>query len=560
MGNDQSSGLTSQEYKACQEALYQAAVSEEAAKLRASFNKKLQARQIVRHAAALVGVQPDSLFIAPESTTTQRDNDSDVEDPTDQTVVLSSFQPRKARRADSFTPAKDFIGFDHVSASPQALGELPTQTSQVSNAGIPYAKPPSSSHNSSDVSGSARINSSPIPGRLTVASHTEHEKPSNAALPNTETRQTQSAFTEERRSSLPAISKKKKKTLSMPHSPDAATMERSTADERPPKWYLDTPQPKTRAKNESNVDTLLRSLREQTTKCKRAHHAKDQASLLKGFDDVRTKLHTIAFTPVTAELLRGGRMLHDSDGLPQLFDSAYTNGVEWPFDIRADAIELYNKWCRKIFETDLFRGINFKAQSKKEGGKTADSLDRTYAGLVSAKYHGNGDLLNGQWWPTQLCALRDGAHGSSQAGISGKPGEGAYSCIMSGGLDAKGQKYPDEDHGEWVFYTGTDSTDGKIADFTRRMLESVRSKPVRLIRSHNLDSEYAPIVGFRYDGLYDVVDVERLDPETSDRQRHRFRLVRQAGQDPIRGGEGPERRPTEQEVEELRKHQRNLGR
>lgn len=91
------------------------------------------------------------------------------------------------------------------------------------------------------------------------------------------------------------------------------------------------------------------------------------------------------------------------------------------------------------------------------------------------------------------------------------------------------------------------------------MLESVDGKPIRLIRSHNADSKFKPKYGFRYDGLYNVAEVERIDPEDSVRQRHRFKLERVAGQDPIRGGDVPEARPTEQERGEYEKHQRLSG-
>lgn len=90
------------------------------------------------------------------------------------------------------------------------------------------------------------------------------------------------------------------------------------------------------------------------------------------------------------------------------------------------------------------------------------------------------------------------------------------------------------------------------------MLDSIGNNPVRLLRSHKLKSDYAPEKGFRYDGLYDVVSVERLDPANSLRQRHRFRLVRQPEQDRIRSS-GPEVRPTTQELEEYAKHQRMSG-
>lgn len=128
---------------------------------------------------------------------------------------------------------------------------------------------------------------------------------------------------------------------------------------------------------------------------------------------------------------------------------------------------------------------------------------------------------------------------------------------MSGGSD---NKYEDEDHGDWVLYCGTDSSDGSITEPTQRMLESeTNEQPVRLIRSHNLGTEYAPGIGFRYDGLYKVVSHEMLDTATSLRQRHRFRLERLPGQAPIRGGSGPEKRPTAQEMKAHEKDRKLRG-
>ena len=91
------------------------------------------------------------------------------------------------------------------------------------------------------------------------------------------------------------------------------------------------------------------------------------------------------------------------------------------------------------------------------------------------------------------------------------------------------------------------------------MLESVNNHPVRLIRSHKADTDYSPKFGFRYDGLYDVTAVKQIDPKHSIRQRHRFKLVRRTGQDPIRGGRGPEARPTAQEIKQYENHQRLSG-
>lgn len=114
---------------------------------------------------------------------------------------------------------------------------------------------------------------------------------------------------------------------------------------------------------------------------------------------------------------------------------------------------------------------------------------------------------------------------------------------------AGGYGYDDEDHGDVILYRGTDSKDSTPTDVTMRLIEScdmVRN-PVRVIRSSNLkDSPYKPIVGYRYDGLYDVVSYTVTDPTKA---IHRFKLVRRPDQDPIRSS-GPEIRPTQYEVAE----------
>ncbi len=117
----------------------------------------------------------------------------------------------------------------------------------------------------------------------------------------------------------------------------------SVGDKRPPTWYKDLIVKKTRGKNEANVDTLLQSLREQIKKCSKPEVSKDKTALKATFDKVRGKIHRIVFIEVSGPLLRLNRMLHNEDGLPQLFDQRFNKGVDWPFDIKADAEELYNK-------------------------------------------------------------------------------------------------------------------------------------------------------------------------------------------------------------------------
>ncbi|KJX92842.1 hypothetical protein TI39_contig5819g00001 [Zymoseptoria brevis] len=332
-----------------------------------------------------------------------------------------------------------------------------------------------------------------------------------------------------------------------PMSPMSSEGSDAETERQPPHWYLATKKDNGRNADDSQADTLMKRLKTNITKCKSG--GGNEAD----FHGIRRCLHELVFQKVNGKLLRKNLMLHNHDGLPQLFDQRYSNGMEYPFDIRADGEELYNKWCSGVFETDLLRGIIAKGGAAGLD-RNADSIDPSWP-TVSARYHGNGKLVNGQWWPTQLTTFRDGAHGVTQGGICGATGHGAYSCILSGGQD-----YDDEDHGDWLLYCGTDSKTGEPTDYTKHMIESVSSGlPVRLLRSHNCHSQWAPQHGFRYDGLYEVVSMERLDPPGSLRQRHRFRLERRLNQDPIRGGQGPATRPTQQEVEAYTKDQRFRG-
>lgn len=74
----------------------------------------------------------------------------------------------------------------------------------------------------------------------------------------------------------------------------------------------------------------------------------------------------------------------------------------------------------------------------------------------------------------------------------------------------------------------------------------VNRHPVRILRAAKKGSKYAPKEGVRYDGMYDIVDKEILDPKTA---MIRFSLRRVPGQDPIRY-QGVEARPTALELTE----------
>lgn len=69
----------------------------------------------------------------------------------------------------------------------------------------------------------------------------------------------------------------------------------------------------------------------------------------------------------------------------------------------------------------------------------------------SANAYGSNGLSVGAWFPYQIVALFRGAHGASQGGIHGNTENGAYSVVISGLYDGL-----DKDHGDTVFYSGSD--------------------------------------------------------------------------------------------------------
>ncbi|KAK4899918.1 hypothetical protein LTR27_002679 [Elasticomyces elasticus] len=452
---------------------------------------------------------------------------------------LTTWQPRK----DKVSPSKAL-----TKAPP---GPTPIATSSGIKQLVNREKPKPTSDKP------AKLSAVKLPAINTEVRTAAHSTSATAKRPADNT------FADERR----RVSKSSKRTeTASPRSPDGEHTEKlrkskptretpvlAEISERPPAWYQALQPSQRRGGNadEASASPLIESLKDYVRKCKKHERG---FNFQETFQKIRDTLHKLVFEKVTGQLLRNRRILHDQDGLPQIFDKKHSGDVKYPWDVVADAEELYNKWCLQDFETDLLRGIVRGAPASKNVERRVDSIDDNYKGRASWKYHGNGLLLNGQWWPTQLTTVRDGAHGAMIAGISGAAGDGAYSCVMS-----SGQGYDDEDHGEWVLYCGTDSTDGKITEATSRLLESRdNGKPVRFLRSHNLNSPFAPEIGFRYDGLYKVVSSKALDKSASTRRRHQFRLERLDGQTPIRGSE-PEKRPTAQEIHAHRSDKRLRG-
>jgi hypothetical protein len=268
-------------------------------------------------------------------------------------------------------------------------------------------------------------------------------------------------------------------------------------------------------------------------------------------DELRKIIHQLEFEPVLNEwVVRKAGALDFGKGLARLATTRvqYTSTgffFEFPWDVRSDAEDLFQRWSIKKFNLKLEAGLLIKPDRNRT--MIVDPATPTR----DCRYYGEGDFKNGAWFFFFAAARRDGAHGNVQGGIAAGP-EGAYSVILSG------KDYPNLDYGDDVHYCGTalDSVQaiqlGEPTANTKSLIKSIETQnPIRLLRNSNLpaDNIYQPKSGIRYDGLYTCVSQTTLDAR---KQLIRFRLRRMPGQDPIRY-QGEARRPTVQQDEELQK-------
>jgi hypothetical protein len=308
-----------------------------------------------------------------------------------------------------------------------------------------------------------------------------------------------------------------------------------------PNWYTDIKPSsaifKTLSMKRPPELTALDALKAVITQCEEA--SKRRSELHNLCDKLRDSVHKAEITlTVTPHILRKANMLSPQVGLPRIFK----DDAKFPPDLKSDAYQLYLRWYKNDLTQDILRGI----VTKKANNRTSDSISDTYrvAFPSSAKYYGQGALVLGQWWPTQLCTVRDGAHGAAQGGIFGEKDHGSYSIVLSGGSG-----YNDKDDGDTIQYSGTEGKNGVPSENTTHLLTSHKLKnEIRVIRSSQLNkkNQYRPERGLKYDGLHRVTGFEVTDREKA---MHRFPLERCEGQEEIRW-RGKAKRPTEYEVRE----------
>jgi hypothetical protein len=159
--------------------------------------------------------------------------------------------------------------------------------------------------------------------------------------------------------------------------------------------------------------TALSALKDCLSRCESESSSRNRQALEKAFDELRDHVHHAEFLAVDGAILVKLHLLDEDNGLSKIF-APQSN---FPWDLKEDALQLYRRWADGKFEVSLLRGI--VTSKAKDDNRSADRLDPKWD-TVSPKYYGQGDLVLGQWWPTQLCTVRDGAHGSSQGGKSSR--------------------------------------------------------------------------------------------------------------------------------------------
>jgi SAD/SRA domain len=181
----------------------------------------------------------------------------------------------------------------------------------------------------------------------------------------------------------------------------------------------------------------------------------------------------------------------------------------------------------RIYGVDgIMRGIIIK-----QGKTRAYCLDTNWP-KKDARVYGHNGLQVGDWWPLQIAALRDGAHGARMGGIAGDEGHGAYSIVVSGQYSEL-----DQDYGTTLYYSGSGSSDNTKntppdTRASRCLASSIRTgNLVRVLRAAG-GSGSAPAIGIRYDGLYRVVEKKTLTNKHNGAY-WQFKLVRQDDQPPM---------------------------
>lgn len=235
--------------------------------------------------------------------------------------------------------------------------------------------------------------------------------------------------------------KSRSKVMSTPVSKNNIDVAKEMAE----KWMAETKLSKKVNRSDQQRLSHPRSIIQQ---CIAEHHSlasNHEEKLAKLLDELRDEVQKIQFYAFLTPALVKGSKIMDEKGLLALIDGEDCD--IFPYDIRADAEELWLRWSTGDVDPSLLRGIDVtkEVKSRIDGRANIKRTNKTLSKSQKTKscnvVGGNG-LINGQWWPLRVCAFRDGAHGELEAGIHGQADKGAYSVVIASG------GYADRDNGE----------------------------------------------------------------------------------------------------------------
>ncbi|KAI0822264.1 PUA-like domain-containing protein [Trametes gibbosa] len=174
------------------------------------------------------------------------------------------------------------------------------------------------------------------------------------------------------------------------------------------------------------------------------------------------------------------------------------------------------------------------------GFNSKPSVKRTQPSTVFGHIPG---VPIGSTFENRLFLHHSSVHSGILAGIAGSKDEGCYSVVLSGGYE------DDKDEGYKFTYTGCGGRDRKDGEKPREgpqtcdqswknsrnqslRVSSYTKKPVRVVRGYKSRSDFAPVEGYRYDGLY-IVERAWMDVGKSGFQVCKYSLKRLPDQPPI---------------------------
>lgn len=166
---------------------------------------------------------------------------------------------------------------------------------------------------------------------------------------------------------------------------------------------------------------------------------------------------------------------------------------------------IWARWYKGIYDPDP----NLRIEVSQKGTRSQRSSD---LGYVSGEHFVNREQI-----------VKADLHRSYQGGIAGYKSEGAHSIVLSK------SEYRDQDRGDWIWYSGTDSKDGVSATANTQLMETAMAKGnlIRVFRTKDC-GWIAPHWGIRFDGMYKITDKRDMG-----KGNYQFYLVRERGQWPI---------------------------